>query len=200
MRRTIFLALLAALLLVPSVASAQGTEDILRDCADDGILQGDYSASEMRAARNDMPAELEEYSDCGDVLSREISAKTASTKDPSSGDNSSGGGGLSDSTGGTGGTTNSGPAPAASATPSGRDPGIVIGPSTPEDFKAIDRANLEGREPVEVNGRPISPAASVGRNDLPGTVIVVLALLVAAAIAMAVPFARRRVLTRSSPS
>ena len=92
MRRTSFLALLAALfLLVPSVAHAQGTEDILRDCADDGILEGDYSASKMRDARNNIPAELEEYSDCRDVLSREISSKTSASSN-NGGDTSGGGG------------------------------------------------------------------------------------------------------------
>ncbi len=52
----------AVLLLVPSAAHAQGTQEILRDCADDGVLQGDYSASAMRTARNNMPTELDEYS------------------------------------------------------------------------------------------------------------------------------------------
>jgi len=205
MRRTILLALFAALLLVPTTtAHAQGREDILRDCADDGILQETYSASKMRDARNNIPAELEEYSDCRDVLSRAISAKTAASSN--SGGNDGSGGGTGGSTGGTSGGTGGGTSdPSATATPgsapqrTGKDVGVQVGPSTPEDWKAIDGAIEKGGEPVPINGRPISPAASVGRNGMPGTVVVVLALLAAAAIATVVPFVRRRVLTRSSP-
>jgi hypothetical protein len=205
MRRTILLALFAALLLVPTTtAHAQGREDILRDCADDGRLEGNYSASKLRDARNNIPAELEEYSDCRDVLSREISAK-ASASSNNGGDTSGGTpGGTTNSGGGTGGGTTT--APSATATPdarpqrTGKDQGVVTGPSTPEDWKAIDGAIAQGAAPVPVNGRPISPAASVGRNGIPGTLVVVLALLAAASIAVTVPFVRRRAFTRSTPA
>lgn len=208
MRRTILLALFAALVLVlPTTAHAQSNETILRDCADDGILQGDYSASAMRTARNNMPAELDEYSDCRDVLSRAISAKTAGSNNNNNNGGTTGGttngGGTGGSTGSGGGGTggsdvapNPTTAPQASATPSGRDPGIQIGPSTPEDWKAIEQAG-RATAPVDVNGRPVTPAASVGRNGLPGTIVAVLALLAAAAVAMTVPFVRRRVATRT---
>ena len=58
------MAMVAAVLvaLVPAAAQAQSTTEILRDCADDDVLQGNYSASAMRTARNNLPAELEEYS------------------------------------------------------------------------------------------------------------------------------------------
>ena len=49
MRRTIFLALFAVLLLVPT-ARAAGPLEIIRDCADDGALQGTYTAAELRNA------------------------------------------------------------------------------------------------------------------------------------------------------
>jgi hypothetical protein len=209
MRRTILLALFAALTLVlPTVAHAQSNETILRDCADDGILEGDYSASAMRDARNNMPAELDEYSDCRDVLSRAISAKTAGSNNNNGTDNgsgatggSTGGGGGTSTAGGEAGGISSAPTadPAPSATPSGRDPGIQIGPSTPADWDALGGANRYATESVDINGRPVTPAASVGRNGLPGTLVAVLALLAAAAIAATVPLARRRVVTRASP-
>lgn len=208
MRRTILLALFAALLLVPTTtAHAQGREDILRDCADDGILQGTYSPTKLRDARNNIPAELEEYSDCRDVLSREISAKTSASSGGGGGGGGTSGGGTGGSTGGDSGGTGGGTtsAPSATATPgnapkrTGKDVGVQVGPSTPEDWQAIDGAIEKGGEAVPVNGRPISPAASVGRNGLPGTVVVVLALLAAAALATTVPFVRRRVLTRAKP-
>ena len=53
MRRTIFLGLFVALLaFVPSTALAADPEKILRDCADDGILQGDYTAYQSRKYQN----------------------------------------------------------------------------------------------------------------------------------------------------
>src|SRR4051794_41735021 len=71
MRRTILMALLAALLLTPAASAAGGSRvEILRDCQDDGGLQGDYTASQMLDARSNIPAELDEYSDCRDVLTR----------------------------------------------------------------------------------------------------------------------------------
>src|SRR4051812_26033598 len=48
MRRTILMALLAALLLAcPALADGPRVK-ILRDCQDDGVLQGDYTAAQMR--------------------------------------------------------------------------------------------------------------------------------------------------------
>ena len=52
----------AVLLLVPSAAQAQSTRRSCATATDDGVLQGDYSASAMRNARNNMPTELDEYS------------------------------------------------------------------------------------------------------------------------------------------
>src|SRR3954471_6426243 len=85
MRRTIFLALLAALLCAPTARAAGKTTAILRDCADDGILQGSYTAAQLRTARDNVPAELNEYSDCQDVLSRAISGKAAASSSNNSG-------------------------------------------------------------------------------------------------------------------
>jgi len=202
----LLLALLAAFLLVPATAFAQEEDrvEILRDCADDDILQGSYPATKMRDALNNMPAELEEYSKCRDILSREIAQKTASTKPGDDGDSAGagngGGGGGTNRGGGGGGTTPTGPD--ATATPSapqrtGKDVGVQMGPSTPQDWKAIDGAIDKGGDAVAINGRPISPAVSVGRNGMPGSVIVVLALLAAAGLAVT---ARRLVPTRSSPA
>jgi hypothetical protein len=55
-------------------ASAANYHDAIRDCNDDGVLQGHYSRSTLRQARNHLPASLREYSDCADVLARAIAA------------------------------------------------------------------------------------------------------------------------------
>ena len=78
MRRTIFLALLAALVFAPRPPSATDPIKILRDCNDDSVLQGDYTASELRAAQKEMPTDADEYGDCRDVLSRAIATPAAS--------------------------------------------------------------------------------------------------------------------------
>ena len=46
--------------------------------------------------------------------------------------------------------------------------------------------------PVNVAGRPVTPGETAFRNDLPGTLLVLLALLAAAAVAGLAPQIRRR--------
>lgn len=197
MRRTIFLALLATLLLVPTASAASPTQ-ILRDCFDDGILQGNYTIAELRKAETQLPTDVDEYSDCRDVLSREIAARAAAASPKSDTGNS--GAGAAAGTGGGGGGP-SAPTPAATNAPSastGKDPGTVTGPSTPEDWKAVSGAIDHGNEPLIIGGRPVSPgssrlAAQVGRNPLPGDLSIVLALLGAVTLAaFVVPVVRRR--------
>ena len=68
MRRLVVTAL-AAMLLVPSAASADGRR-VIRDCTDDGRVQGRYSQSEYRDALAHMPSDVDEYTDCRDVIRR----------------------------------------------------------------------------------------------------------------------------------
>jgi hypothetical protein len=195
MRRTIFMALVAALLL-PSLAWATPPVKIQRDCADDGVLEGTYSASDLRKARDELPTDADEYSDCRDVLARAIAAKAAGsgggtpTPTPSPGSDS-GGGGTGD------GTTTS---PDGAATPA-----PTAAPAetfTPEDDAAVAKAGTAGAAPVEVGGRPVSPgtsrlAADVGRNGLPGSLLFVFGLMaVGTIVAVLLPLIRRRVSTR----
>ena len=58
----------------PQAAQAANYHDAIRDCNDDGVLQGQYSRSTLRQARNHLPASLREYSDCADVLARALAA------------------------------------------------------------------------------------------------------------------------------
>ena len=69
--RPLALGLLALLALCVPAASAQSTRtQILRDCEDNGRLDGTYNPSEIRDARNNIPDDVDEYSNCRDVLSR----------------------------------------------------------------------------------------------------------------------------------
>jgi hypothetical protein len=69
-RKLIFLGALAMLALpAPAFASA---DQVIKDCARDGKLDRHYSNSELRRARNNLPADLDEYSDCRDVIASAI--------------------------------------------------------------------------------------------------------------------------------
>jgi hypothetical protein len=204
MLRTMLLALLAALLVAPA-AHADGTRvKILRDCQDDGVLQGDYSASQMRDARSNIPAELDEYSDCRDVLTRAISDKTAPTADSSSTNNGGGsgaggtGGGGSDDSGSGGDSSGSTTSqPSATSTPAATADSGREFPASAQEWTAINQAQKEGTHLVD-DLKQVSPGqsrltASVGRNGIPGMLVGVLALIVAAALALfAAPLIRRR--------
>lgn len=192
MRRTIFLALLATLLLAQA-AQASDTSAILRDCQDD-VLQGHYTVSELRKARSSMPTDLREYTDCNDVLARAISAASV----PKSTGSGGGGGSASGGGGGGGGGTSGGGSGASPAT-TGGDSSTQATPDTQPERVALGKALTGGGAPVNVGGRPVVPggasrlAADVGRNALPTTLLFVLALLAAAALAALAPLVRNRV-------
>jgi hypothetical protein len=72
----VLVAFVALAVLAASAPSAIAADyhDAIRDCNDDGVLQGRYSARTLRQARKHLPASLREYSDCSDVLARALAA------------------------------------------------------------------------------------------------------------------------------
>jgi hypothetical protein len=156
-------------LLVAAPAASAGTRaDIIRDCFDDGKLDGNYTASQIRDARNNLPADVDQYSDCRDVLTRAL-----------------GGSGTKDTGGG-------GPFGAGASGPS--EP---LTPSGPAEQQALDQAATGGGDkPVQVGDSTVVPGAAgfqagAARSDLPDTLLVALILLGAAALAATAPYARR---------
>ncbi len=83
LRNSLLVALVVALgaLLVPA-ASMSGP---IEDCADDGQLQGNYSNQQKQEALKNLPSDLSEYSDCGEILG------TPNPSGPKSADGGSGG-------------------------------------------------------------------------------------------------------------
>ena len=146
-----------------SPASAASTTQILRDCADDGVLQGNYTPSELRKARQHIPADTDQYTDCRDVIARAVAR---SVRDRDRG----GTAGAADQSGGG---------------PSGKsrsDSGAPIIPQNDADQKDLDDAYKRGYEPQRVGERDITPgsaglSATATRHELPTSLIVVLALL-----------------------
>ena len=117
-------------------------QDIIRDCYDDGRLDGNYTASQIRDARNNLPADVDQYSDCRDVLARALGG---------SGDKAVGGGS------GGGGTAAAGARSAAAgwATAAAAEPLTASGP---EEQQALDAAALSGGDkPIQVGDATIVP-------------------------------------------
>ena len=80
MLRLALACLLLGLIVAVPAANAASTTQILRDCADDGVLQGDYTPSELRKARQNIPTDTDEYTDCRDVLARAAAAGVAGSR------------------------------------------------------------------------------------------------------------------------
>src|SRR3954463_13196011 len=86
----------ALCLLTPTVALASG-EDVINDCTLDGRLSKKYSQKEYAQALGDIPTDVDEYTDCRDVIRR------AQLGDTSGGGSSNNGGGVGGVPGATGG-------------------------------------------------------------------------------------------------
>jgi hypothetical protein len=180
---------LLGLIVVPA-ANAASTTQILRDCADDGVLQGHYTPSELRKARQNIPTDTDEYTDCRDVLARAATDAIAGS--------GSGGGGSGGGSGGSGGSAGGGGGGAdgsgGGGAGVGAGAGALLTPSTPEDQSVLADAAKAGAP--HIGGRTVGISAADVRNDIPSPLIVVLALLAATALATLLPFGRRHVLGR----
>jgi len=173
-------ALLAILITVclaaPSGAFASG-KSVIRDCTDDGKLSRDYTQKEYRDALANLPTDVDEYTDCRDVI-RHAQLGTAG----GDGNNSSGGGGGTGFGGSGGGPT---------ATPG----------SSKEQSDIAKARSGSDTSPIEVGGRTVTPGAgrftsSDVHNSLPTPILVALIMLGAGSIAGGGWAARRRVFPR----
>jgi hypothetical protein len=172
---------LLALLLAAAPAQASVRDKIIRDCADDSVLQGDYTAQQLRDARQNLPSDVAEYTDCADVLRR------AELPDRGSGTGSGATAGAGTTTGTTGG---------GGTGATGGGSGQLIQPTTDPDRQALIDATQAGGQPVTVGGKELKAGAtsidaSAIRNDLPTPLLVALIALVAVAVALVAPLGRR---------
>jgi hypothetical protein len=174
MRRLLFVNLVVFALLAPATALAGSSQQLYRDCQD-GKIDGKYTQAQYQQALANIPADLDEYTDCRQVISR---AKLLAAGGNGGGGHGSGGG----STGaGGGGSANGG----------GTQGGVRVDPlanATPQERKALAKAGVDGGKPVKVAGRLVTPGAlgfrnlSSGGNELPTPLLVVLALIAAAVL------------------
>ncbi len=97
MRHLIAPAFLLLALTVPTAVQAS-PDAVVRDCAEDGSVDGKHSDADKRAALKKIPADLDEYSDCRSAISGSIGA--GGPKAGSASKKGGSGGGLAGGSGG----------------------------------------------------------------------------------------------------
>jgi len=91
---------LFVVLAFPALAQAS-PDDVLRDCAADGSVDGKHSNKDKRAALRKMPGEMKEYTDCEAEISSSLT-KPADDSDGGGGSAGGSGGGFNPDTDGDG--------------------------------------------------------------------------------------------------
>lgn len=218
-RRPLFaILLLLGLIGLPATPAFSATSDakieaILRDCEQDGSLEGSYRPSELRDAARNIGTDLDQYSDCRDVISAAVLG-AVSGGGGSSGSGGGGGGGGSTATG-AGGETGAGTGAGTGAVDGGgttvpstagsgdgfSGSGALLTPAGPEEQAALEELAATPVTETVIGGRPLnvlgtSDFGAIGDHQLPVPLIVALGLLTAGGLVAGLPNLRRRVLDR----
>lgn len=187
--RRLFLLIAALGLLVPAVAQAGSRAQMYRDCQD-GKINGKYTQKQFSDALANVPTDVDEYTDCRDVIRRAQLAAAG------------GGGSRGSGTGagtGAGGGTGSGTGAGSGGSAGGRaDP---LAAASPKERAAVERTRKAKSAPVQVAGKLIAPAPlgyaeHSSLSDIPTPLLVVLILLLASALAAGGIWLRSRVIAR----
>jgi hypothetical protein len=196
------------LLALPAFAQASG-EDVIRDCQDDGHVDGNYSQSEYQDAQDNMPSDVDQYSDCRDVIAQAQAGGTGSkgskggNSNSGGGSTSSGGGGSTGSGGGSSSGSGSTPTDSrrgGSPKPYAGNPALQTksGAYAPNqgDKAAYDAARAQAARGGSLPGGLAIPAAGEFRpaspNALPLPVVLALAAVGLLVLATSVLVARKR--------
>jgi hypothetical protein len=133
----LLLVLALAALVAPAAASATSPIKIIRDCNDDGKLDGHYSNEDLKRAADKIPSDLDEYSNCREVINGAIT-----------GGSDKGGGRGSE-----GGDPNSPPEQAARA-------------NDAKTLDKIEKGGSGAPKPsIDVGGETVKPSGSTGLYD-----------------------------------
>jgi hypothetical protein len=166
-RQTFALVALLAAIAAPVAQASPGA--VLDDCADDGQLSGKYSNGDLKGALGDLPADLDEYSDCREVIGGAISS----------------GGGDKRRSGGR--NSRAAAAAAAAKAPTGGD------------HAALERAIAGGKPKLEVGGKGVEPGENglfnlaTAADEVPGPLLAALIALGLLALGAGTLVLRRRV-------
>ena len=217
-----FAALLVALLALPAFAQASG-QDVIRDCFEDGHIDGNYSQGEYQDAQDNMPSDVDQYSDCRDVIAQGQAGggkKNSNSSSGSGGSNSSGGGsnsGGSNSGGSNGSGSGSGgggstrdESRGGSPKPNAGNPALETNSAayaeSEADKAAYESAKAQAAQGGALPGGLAIPAAGdfspAKANTLPLPVVLALAAVGLLVVATSVLVARKRLpaLNRVVPS
>jgi hypothetical protein len=165
------LAVVTATLVSPAVALAS-PQQVIRDCAQDGKLDHHYSLSDLKNAEKKLPTDVDEYTNCRDVINQ--------AEVQGSGGNSHG----SAHGAGVGGGGSGGGGSAAS----------------PSDVRALNNAKAGGGKPpsLSLHGEKVVPGTggvfrtAGAANDVPMPVLLALIALGALTVAGGLVALRRR--------
>ena len=69
-RTTTTLVAVLAVMAVAAMPAFSSPMSVIRDCSEDGVLNGKYSQSELDGALEQLPSDLDEYTDCRSVIRR----------------------------------------------------------------------------------------------------------------------------------
>jgi hypothetical protein len=165
------LTLAAALVALALPASAQASPDqVIRDCASDGSLEGSYSQDDLRGAQGSLPSDLAQYTECPEAIAAALAAAPGGSR--GGGDGAGGAGGGPGGAGGSG-----GPGGAGAAGGSGAD-GAGGGGSANSDLKLSDLT--KDAPSLSVGGRTLEPGddglfrVADAANDLPLPILLAL--------------------------
>jgi hypothetical protein len=197
---TLVVVVLSALLAAGDAGASGG--DVIDDCTKHGTLTKRYSQRDYRQALSDLPADVDEYGDCRDVI-RNAQVAGASNR---GGGGAAGGAGTAGfraptpgatAASGTGGTNADGGGSASR----GDDPNVVDptnprndNPTSTDENGALIDATRNGGGPVKVGRDAIEPGAQTSSfvHNLPAPLIAILALLGAGALTGGVLALRRK--------
>lgn len=190
--RLAVLTLLAVLL--PATGAPASAKDVIRDCTDDEVMSKTYTQKEYRAALRELAADADQYGNCRDVILRAQQAALAAGKSKGSG---SGDGNQAGTPAG-GGSTPSGGAGAIGSAPAEEQ----LTAATEAERQAVEQARSTRAGPVSLDSTSVD-AAKVGTvpgvsqvSDLPASLVVLLALLLAGTLAIGSLRVRRLVNAR----
>ncbi len=158
----------------PPVALASTSDDIQVDCQD-GRINGKYTQKQYRDALRTIQTDLDEYSDCRDVIRRAQLAAAGKRSSGTKGSGTARTGSAADD-----GATD-GAAQASAPASTGGTAAQILADSSPTERSAVTKAIQPSETPVIVGGRAVSPDASSApagaANTLPTPLVVVLVLL-----------------------
>lgn len=168
LRRPAAAAAVALCLLLPAAPALASGDDVIRDCVHHGRLTKKYTQKEYRDALAHMPTDVDEYTDCRDVIRQ---------AQLGFGGGSGGGGGAPPPAGG--GPANAAPNPLAGA--SAKEVAAV--------HRAVAQARRTGSAPRRVGADVVTPGALSYRkvaavSKLPTPLLVLIVLIGAAALAL----------------